>query len=31
MLTNRIVLLLLNKVRDTGDQVGYGYYANHES
>ena len=26
MLTNRIVLLLLNKVRDSGDQVGYGYY-----
>lgn len=28
MLTNRIVLLLLNKVRDAGDQVGYGYYGN---
>ncbi|MDB4582921.1 XrtA-associated tyrosine autokinase [Draconibacterium sp.] len=30
MLNNRIVLLLLNKVRDAGDQVGYGYYGNHE-
>ena len=26
MLNNRILLLLLNKVRDAGDQVGYGYY-----
>ena len=30
MLNNRIVLLLLNKVRDAGDQVGYGYYGRHE-
>jgi len=30
MLSNRIVLLLLNKMRDKNDQGSYGYHANYE-
>jgi protein-tyrosine kinase len=30
MLSNRIVLLLLNKMQEKNDQGSYGYHANHE-